>query len=450
MKRRDLLRAASATAGALAVSPLIARADTVASEPPREVDVLVVGGGPAGTVAALQAARAGAKTALVEMGSQLGGTTTTGGVSYPGLFHAWGKQVIAGIGWELVQKAVELDGGTMPDFSKIPERHSHHQVRLNGQLYAALVEEACLDAGISLAYYQFPSSVEATTNGWLAEMVGKGVRYQMTCRQLIDCTGGADVVGMLGLARLREETTQPGTLIFRIGGYDSRKLDADAIQKRYLMALEDGELEAGDYAKHPGHFVNFLRGGGSNAQHIFGADSSTATTKTQANIAGRRSILRLIRFIRILPGCEKARVELMMQETAIRETYRIVGETMITCDDFTSGRVFDDAVCYSFYPIDLHDRHGVAPKPLTRGTVPTVPLGALIPKGTRNLLVAGRSVSSDRLANSALRVQGSCMAMGQAAGATAALAARSAATPSAVPLAEIRSLLKEHAAIVPA
>jgi hypothetical protein len=90
------------------------------------------------------------------MGSQLGGTTTTGGVSFPGLFHAWGKQVIAGIGWELVQAAVRLDGGTWPDFSRVPARHWQHQVRINGPLYAALAEEACLQAGVSLAYYQFP------------------------------------------------------------------------------------------------------------------------------------------------------------------------------------------------------------------------------------------------------------------------------------------------------
>src|SRR6056297_898708 len=69
-----------------------------------KVDVLVVGGGVAGTIAAIQAGRAGAKTLIVERNSKLGGTTTTGGVSFPGLFDAWGKQIIAGIGWELVKE----------------------------------------------------------------------------------------------------------------------------------------------------------------------------------------------------------------------------------------------------------------------------------------------------------------------------------------------------------
>ena len=118
MKRRELLKAATATAGALAIHPLAARADNVPSDDPQEADVIVVGGGTAGTIAAIQAARAGAKIVLVELGSQLGGTTTVGGVAFPGLFHAWGKQIISGIGWELVKQTVAMDGGELPDFER--------------------------------------------------------------------------------------------------------------------------------------------------------------------------------------------------------------------------------------------------------------------------------------------------------------------------------------------
>ena len=129
MKRRTFL----STLGAASASSVI-----VAAEPPptlRSVsaDVLVIGGGTAGTIAAIQAGRLGARTILVESGSQLGGTTTTGGVDFPGLFHAWGKQVIAGIGWELVVEAVKLNSGDLPDFAKPTGRqHWRHQVRLCG------------------------------------------------------------------------------------------------------------------------------------------------------------------------------------------------------------------------------------------------------------------------------------------------------------------------------
>lgn len=451
MNRRDLLKAASAAGvGVVTIGTATKRVRAESGDADTQVDVLVIGGGTAGTVAAIQAARAGARTLVLEMSGQLGGTTTTGGVNAPGLFHAWGKQVIAGIGWELVAKAVELDGGTMPDFSKVPERHSRQQIRINGPLYAALAEEACLQAGAKLAYYEMPLSVSEADGGWVVESVGKGVRRKIAARQLIDCSGGADIVGMIGLLRLREQEIQPGTLMFRLDGYDEKKLDAEAIERRYREALAKGELQQGDY-QHAGRpFMNFLRSRGSNAQHVFDADSSTSATKTLANIAGRASMLRLLRFVRSLPGCGKVRLEKMQAETAVRETYRIAGEVQITVDDYRSGRVFEDAIGYSFYPVDLHHRSGVEPQQLRQDVVPTIPLRALVPKGSRNLLVAGRSISSDRLANSALRVQASCMAMGQAAGAAAALAAKRKATPLAVPLEELKALLRKHGAIVPA
>ncbi|MBN2452313.1 MAG: FAD-dependent oxidoreductase [Lentisphaeria bacterium] len=378
--------------------------ETVATE----ADVVVVGGGTAGVIAAIQAARAGASTVLVERSSLLGGTMTAGGVAFPGLFDAWGRQIIAGIGWELVREAVALDGGALPDFTVVPARHWQNQVHINPYLYALLAEEACLAAGVRIAYYEFPTAVRAAVAGWRLETAGPGLRRRVDCRQLVDCTGGAAVVGMLNLPRLREEETQPGSLLYKLGG-------APAPGRSQLEAL-----------------------------YVHGADSSTAATMTEANLAGRRTLLERVR-----QQAGKARLLHMQPEVAHRESHRIEGETVITHGDYTSGRVFEDAVCYAFYPVDLHTRTGVKPKPLTPGTVPTIPLRALVPRGSRNLLVAGRCVSSDRLANSGLRVQASCMAMGQAAGAAAALAARSRTTPLEVPLGEIRDLLAGHGAIVP-
>jgi hypothetical protein len=410
---------------------------------------LIVGGGTAGTVAAIQGGRAGLRTSLVEAGSQLGGVTTTGGVSFPGLFHAWERQIIAGVGWELVTKAVELDSGELPDFTTRPERHWMHQIRINGPVYAAVAEEAATQAGVALHFYESPTSVVRTERGWVLETVGKNVQRTIETKQLIDCTGGAEVVAMAGYPRLREDETQPGTLIFKLGGYDVDTLDADLIQDRFLEAYDDGRLQPGDVQNRNVRFVSYLRKGGYNAQHVHDADATTADTHSQTNIRGRASLLRILRFVRSLPGCEDARVLSAQPETAVRETYRIVGEYQVTHEDYTSGRVFEDAVSYSFYPIDLHDKDGIKPKPLSPGTVATVPLRALIPKDSENLLVAGRCVGSDRLANSALRVQASSMAMGQAAGAAAAISVRSEASPGDIETAELRALLSQHGAIVP-
>jgi hypothetical protein len=372
----------------------------------REVDVLVVGGGTAGTIAAIQAGRAGASVLLVERNSQLGGTMTTGGVAFPGLFDAWGKQVIAGIGWELVKESVELDEGELPDFAKVPQRHWHNQVYINQFLYAILAEEKCEQAGVEIAYYEFPQVVTKTEGGWQVDCLGFGTKRRVYCKQIIDCTGGAEVVGLLGLPRLREDETQPGSYLFMLG-----------------QAHEPGRNQI-------------------HRLYVHGADSTNSRTVSKANLVGRKTILERVRK-------EGERLMHLQPETGFRESYRIEGETVITVNDYRDGRVFDDAVSYAFYPVDLHTRDGVRPEPLPHGKVPTVPLRALIPKGSRNLMVAGRCVSSDRLANSGLRVQASCMGMGQAAGVAATLAAKAATTPLDVPLKKIHDLLRSHGAIIP-
>jgi hypothetical protein len=448
MKRRHFL----ATLGTLPAGSVL----VAAPPPPRArqlaADVLVIGGGSAGAIAAIQAGRLGAKTMLVEAGSQLGGTTTTGGVDFPGLFHAWGQQVIAGIGWELVKRTAELNNDPLPDFS-VPtgRQHWRHQVRINGQLYAALAEEACAQAGVQLRYYESPLSVEeAAGGGWRVRLVGKGTMVDVTAKQLVDCTGSATAVGLAGFARMREETRQPGTLIYRVGGYDLPSIDPNALktlQAKHAAAVKSGALQRTDLN---GSIAGWLGKGGESGNHIPGADGTTSESHTQTNLAGRQALLRVLRFLQQEPALALLKIERLQPEAGIRETYRIVGETVVTEADYEGGRVFADAVAHSFYPIDLHFEGGVKPKHLPEGVVPTVPRGALIPKGSRNLLVAGRCVSSDRLANSALRVQASCMGMGQAAGANAALAAKAGVSPGQVPLAELHRELTRHGAIVPA
>ena len=378
-----------------------------------EIDVLVVGGGSAGTIAAIQAGRAGARTLVMERASYLGGMTTRGGVCFPGLFDAWGKQIIAGIGWELVKECVELDGGNLPDFSKVPKRHWMNQVHINQFLYYVLAEEKCAQAGVRIAYHEFPQQIKKTADGWQVDCAGFGTRRRVLCKQIVDCTGGAEIAGMLGHPRLREEETQPGSIQFLLGD-----------------------------ANNPGRPVKSGGAGLLHAIYVHGADSTNSRTVTEASLTGRKAVLDKMRKT-------NKRLMHLQPEPGFRESYRIEGETIITVNDYTSGRHFDDAICYAFYPVDLHTKTGVRPKPLKPGTVPTIPLRALIPKGSRNIIVAGRCVSSDRLANSGLRVQAPCMAMGQAAGVAAALAAKKGTTPLEVPIAEIHQLLAQHGAIIP-
>ncbi len=407
-------------------------------------DILVVGGGTAGTIAAIQAGRAGARTVLIESGSQLGGTTTTGGVAFPGIFHAWGKQIIGGIGWELVMDCVQLNGDQLPNFSILPDRHWKHQVTVNAALYTLLAEEKCIEAGVNIRYYETPTQIEFKNGKWEVETVGKGTKTHITCNQLIDCTGNALIASMAGFDVLREADTQPGSLVFRIGGYDYDALDLTKIPKKYHRVLRQNMLERQTKTSREHTYVPY------GYVYVPGADSTTSESHSIANHQGRSTLLKLVRELRSFPGCENVRILDLKTETAVRETYRIDGNYKMTHLDYVEGKVYEDSLSHSFYPIDLHrEGKSIYQEFLKPDIVASIPLRALIPKRSRNFLVAGRCVSSDRLANSALRVQASCMGMGQAAAVAAVLASQQGISPAEVPINDIKQLLKEHGAIVP-
>ncbi len=448
MERRNVIKSLGALSLGIA-APSLSNAERLAA--PYETqkksiatDVLVVGGGTAGTIAAIQAGRAGARTVLIESGSQLGGTTTTGGVAFPGIFHAWGKQIIGGIGWELVMDCVQLNGDRLPNFSILPDRHWKHQVTINAPLYTLLAEEKCLAAGVNIRYYETPTQIKFNKEKWLVETIGKGTSVKITCNQIIDCTGNALIASMAGFDVLREVDTQPGSLVFRIGGYDYNSLDLTKIPKQYHRVLRQNMLVSQKRTSREHTFVPY------GYVYVPGADSTTSESHTIANHQGRSTFLKLVRTLRSFPGCENVKILDLKTETAVRETYRIDGVYKITHLDYVEGKVFEDSLSNSFYPIDLHrDGKSIYQEFLKPNIVASVPLRALIPKQSKNFLVAGRCVSSDRLANSALRVQASCMGMGQAAAVAAVLASKHGTTPAEVPINDIKQLLKEHGAIVP-
>lgn len=421
----------------------------------RSYDVIVVGGGTAGVIAAIQAGRAGAKTLLVEKTAMLGGTITNGGVDYPGLFHAWGRQVIAGIGWELVSRAVAEAGGVMPDFTDYQQPHHRLQVRINRFLYAALCDEAATAAGVELLFHTLPAVARAKddANGWTLTLATKTGLVSVHTNALVDTTGDANIVAMAGFPVAVSEELQPATLSCRAGGYDFDALDIDAVSAACAAAVEDGRLEGTDAGWNTAapNIAQWLRSRGKNASHTHHIDARDSAGKSRVELESRRALLRLYRFLRTQPGLQNLEIESVCPECGVRETATIRGEVTIRADDYRSGRLWHDAICYAFYPIDLHQStgSGLAKEPLAEGVVPTIPRGALIPAGSRNLLVAGRCLSSDRLANSGLRVQASCMAMGQAAGAIAALAAWTGMTAAELPITQVRELLEQHGAIVP-
>ena len=432
------------------IAPLVYNPDLPSDACGEQVDVCVVGGGTAGVSAALQAGRAGARTLLVEQGSQVGGNMTSGGVNFPGLFHAWGRQVIAGAGWDLVTNAVATAGGTLPDFSKPTGRqHWRHQIVVNVPVWVALAEEALGKAGVDLRYHSAPVAVRRGTDGtWILTVAMLGELRDIRARQIVDCTGNGAVAALAGAERLRGEKTAPGSFWYTLS-YPSppTKEQTRAAAQAFKAAVASGKLQSTDARWG---FGNPFRTGAQLGNYVDAADNSTAELRTDTTRRGRASMLRLYRFLRRQPGYEGVQISAMAAETGVRETYRVKGRYVMTHADYVEGRMFPDAVCHAFYPIDLHDTaSGIHPKHLAEGTVANVPLRALQVAGCDGLWVAGRCMSSDRLANSALRVEATCMATGQAAGEAAALAAVRGVAADAIPLDELKRRLRASGAIVP-
>ncbi len=416
----------------------------------QEYDIAVIGAGTAGCVAAIQAARAGARTILIEKNAAPGGTMTVGGVDFPGLFHAWGKQVIAGIGWEIIEKCVAEAGGEMPDFSDYKQRHWKLQVRINPFLCECLIDEEFTKSGVEVLYHTMPVSVSENSEGVRLILCGKQGEFEIHAKNVIDTTGDANVAAMAGYELIRNKIKQPATPMLQVSGYEISELDLEHIDKEFHKAVEAGEMLHTDPGTS-GRMSGFLHTHGSNSVHVTIDDACGSQDKSTVEMKARATVLRIYRFLKQFSGLEKLKIDWMAPECGIRETATIKGEYSITLQDYVSGAVFDDSLCHAYYPVDLHlnTADGLDCRPLQEGVVPTVPLRALIPAGSSHILVAGRCVSSDQLANSGLRVQAACMAMAQAAACAAVIAGKNNCNIADVNILEVKSLLKEHKAIVP-
>ncbi|MCG6912139.1 MAG: FAD-dependent oxidoreductase, partial [Deltaproteobacteria bacterium] len=393
------------------------------------VDVVIAGGGTAGHVAAIQAARAGVKTAVVEAGSMLGGTMTDGGVYMPNHFFSIDGPVVQGIAWELYTKSKAIEGLPVPDYRKrrpldTPGYYSY----INVPIYAALAEREALEAGVVIHYHEFVAEVRAVGGIWEIVSLGRGIRRITRAREIIDCSGDADVVRILGLGVERARRPQPGAYQYKIEGIEYEQVWKKEVQQIYDEAVAAGKLEAGDFAyARTKPFSYYLAHGGHNATHLYAADTSDAEGQTRANLDGRARMLRMFQFLKSeIPGCERAVLKTMYGRALSRESYRVKGEYTITRKDFMQAKDFKDKVCNAFNYIDMHSREKGCEEIFhaSEHLVPTVPFRALIPKGASRLTVAGRIVSAERMALAGIRAQCVCMAMGQAMGAAAAMAVK--------------------------
>ena len=406
-----------------------------------DADVTVIGGGTAGVFAAIAAAKTGAKTVLIEKNSILGGTMTVANVNFPGLFFAWGNKIIDGPCWQAIERTVALGGAKIPEITYKPERHWYEQIRLNRFIFTTVLFQMCEEANVQVRCNTMLSDAAEYEDGVKLILTEKSGLFEIDSKTAIDATGDANLVQILGMPTQKSEVLQPATLQNHISGYVDDCYDLEEIKEKHRVA---------DLPKHIAcsNLYNFLYSHTISA-HAPCTDADTSIGKTNLEKNSRQDILKIYRFLRTIKGLENLQIDFAADETGIRETNRVCGKTVISAEDYINGRFYPDSICYAFYPIDLHVMEGIRKTYHADGVVSKVPYSALIPKNSKRILCAGRCISSDTNANSAVRVEATCMATGQAAGCAAALAIREKVSVDEVDYPALCTALKEMGHIIP-
>ena len=434
----------------------------------QEMDVVVAGGGPAGVAAAIAAARAGARVTLLENASCFGGMATSGLVPAFNPFSNGQRQVVKGIGWEVVTRLRKRGGALMKEDPLPREIPKYDWVRLDAEKLKGVLDEMVTEAGVTARL--FTQVTEPVVRGGRIMAVrtwSKSGEEEWRAPVFVDATGDADIAARAGCPFEKGDENglmQSTTLCFVIAGLKpaaGRFLDSRARVPLLKAATEAGKLSG----RHDHHYcISATQADytavGLNYKHQLDTDATSAASLTAAMIEGRRMAHELCAFLRKdVKGCEGAFVAATAPLLGVRETRRIVGEYRLDLDHFLALRKStDDIACYS-NELDVHvtgkNKADIAKRMfkehntfLPIGNHYGIPYGALIPKGVQNLLVAGRAISCDRKMHGSVRVMPCCFATGQAAGLAAALAARGNGAVREVDIRKLQKGLLEQGAFL--
>lgn len=419
--------------------------------PQSPFDVIVCGGGTAGSCAAIAAARLGARTLIVEQLGFLGGSQT-GALVLPYMnYHAGEQQLITGMHQEIIDRLGDYPGGVNTRY-------------FNYELLKYVLEDMALEAGVELLYHTFLAEA-VVEDSRLAKVIAynKSGRQELAASQFIDCTGDADIAFRAGVpcesGRPEDGLNQSASLRFVVGNVD---LDALAVRITELtdrpcsppevqMGFSKGHTVApkieeivdraafeGVFTPEEGGYVQFFSVPGRpgevafNCPRVTFVNGARAEDLTKVQVQGRRTIPKIIEFCRrYLAGFDNAYLLTTAPLPGIRESRRIVGEYVLTAEDCLQPTRFDDRIAKSSYPIDVHNPSGVGVtlKALPRGEYHDIPFRCLVPLKVDDLLVAGRCISTTFEAQAAIRIEPTCRAMGEAAGTAAAVCIKQGCHP---------------------
>ena len=402
-------------------------------------DVIVIGGGPAGCTAATASAREGAKTLLIEATGSLGGMGTSGLVPAWCPFSDKEKIIYRGLAEKVLTSCKEK-------MYHVKETATDW-VPIDPELLKRVYDDLVTGAGASVLFNSFVSKVDIENESNVSALIvstKEGMRAYRA-KVYIDCTGDADIAALSGAEFMMGDgdntELQPATHCFALS-------NVDEYAYRYGPVLHNSNPESPIYkivssGKYPiipdAHFCNNLIGPGTvgfNAGHIWGVDNTNPMSVSQALIHGRK-MAEAYRDA-LAEFCPKAFGNAFLVTTAsligIRETRRIVGDYILTKEDYIERKSFDDEICRNSYYIDIH--YSKKEEELMKagkldmekrcshyekGESHGVPYRCLTPKTLENVLVAGRSISCDRAVQGSVRVMPVCLAMGEAAGIAATM-----------------------------
>lgn len=456
-------------------------------------DVVVAGGGPAGIGAAIASVRGGLKTLLIEDNCCLGGVSTagalpfylgamTGSMSYPqmlkkGLAYSdltRPKEAVGGIFKEMMERIDAQKGGVGPcvvaqtdKYPGLDRLGCHDEYTFDIEIGKRVLDEMAIEAGVEILYYTRAVDVKMEGKRIVGVYISNksGISY-VPCNVVIDCTGDADIVAAAGFEtykgdRVTGEMTHAG-LVCHIEGIDSAAMEdylkeggAPWFNECCEKAIEDNpDLDL------PRRLIIFpmvqdgvfMVNGGTSA---YGYDGTKGEDRTKLTLWGRQraKLLTEVLFRNYIPGGENCRLRLTAYYPGVRETRRIVGETTLTEELILSDACLEDTIAIAGRHFDLSRQAGNGLKqPFGERSLPHgaagIPYGALIPKDSENIIVAGRCIAADGQALGPARIMSTCMAVGEAAGTAAIFKIQEEKKFIEVDVKELRNRLRDNGAIV--